>query len=231
MVAKPVNLSMILEKLRRLKLARHTGPVCKLCRREGEKLFLKGSRCMSPNCAIERRPYPPGEHGRESQYRRGRASDYLLQLREKQKMRRIYGVYERQFSNYFKKAEQRAGLTGTNLLVVLESRLDNVIYRLGIADSRAQARQLVSHGHVMLNDRKTNVPSARVKPDDKISIRPESIKGPYFKVLLQDLDDRQVPRWLQLDPKKLIARVSQLPTREDIDVSLNEQLVVEYYSR
>lgn len=212
-------------------MARYTGPVCKLCRREGEKLFLKGSRCLTPKCAIERRPYPPGEHGRQSQYRRRRASDYLLQLREKQKMRRIYGVYERQFSSYFSKAGQRAGLTGTNLLVLLESRLDNVIYRLAIADSRAQARQFVSHGHVMLNGRKTNVPSARVKPGDSVSIRPESMGNNYFKLLREDLDDRQVPRWLQLDPKNLIAKVAQLPTREDIDVSLNEQLVVEYYSR
>ena len=212
-------------------MARYTGPVCKLCRREGEKLFLKGSRCVTPKCAIERRPYPPGEHGRQSQYRRRRSSDYLLQLREKQKMRRIYGVYERQFSTYFSRAEQRAGLTGTNLLVLLESRLDNVIYRLAIADSRAQARQFVSHGHVMLNGRKTNVASALVKPGDSVSIRPESMANNYFKLLREDLDDRQVPRWLQLDPKNLIAKVAQLPTREDIDVSLNEQLVVEYYSR
>jgi small subunit ribosomal protein S4 len=154
-----------------------------------------------------------------------------LQLREKQKMRRIYGVYERQFSSYFSRAGQQAGLTGTNLLVLLESRLDNVIYRLAIADSRAQARQFVSHGHVMLNGRKTNVSSARVKPGDTVSIRPESMGNIYFKLLREDLDDRQVPRWLQLDPKNLIAKVAQLPTREDIDVSLNEQLVVEYYSR
>ncbi len=164
-------------------MARYTGPVCKLCRREGEKLFLKGSRCLTPKCAIERRPYPPGEHGRQSQYRRRRASDYLLQLREKQKMRRIYGVYERQFSTYFSRAEQRAGLTGTNLLVLLESRLDNVIYRLAISDSRAQARQFVSHGHVMLNGRKTNVPSARVKPGDSVSMRPEIIGNNYFILL------------------------------------------------
>lgn len=212
-------------------MARYTGPVCKLCRREGEKLFLKGSRCLTPKCAIERRSYPPGQHGRDSQFRRGRASDYLLQLREKQKMRRIYGVYERQFSNYFRKAEQRSGLTGTNLLKLLESRLDNVVYRLGIADSRAQARQLVSHGHIMLNGRKTDVPSALVKAGDRVSVRPESLQRTYFKGLRQDLDDRQVPRWLQLDAKNLSATVLQLPSRDDIDVSLNEQLVVEYYSR
>ena len=212
-------------------MARYTGPVCKLCRREGEKLFLKGSRCLTAKCAIERRPYAPGQHGRERQYRRGRASDYLLQLREKQKMRRIYGVYERQFSNYFGKAEKRSGLTGSNLLTLLESRLDNVVYRLGMAMSRSQARQLVSHGHVMLNSRKTNVPSAMVSPGDSVSIRPESTKKTYFKTLRQDLDDRQVPRWLQLDINTLSATVLQLPAREDIDVSLNEQLVVEYYSR
>jgi small subunit ribosomal protein S4 len=186
---------------------------------------------MTAKCAIERRPYPPGQHGRDSQFRRGRASDYLLQLREKQKMRRIYGVYERQFSNYFRKAEQRSGLTGSNLLTVLESRLDNVVYRLGFADSRAQARQLVLHGHVLLNGRRTNVPSALVKAGDAVSIRPESTKQTYFKAMRQELDDRQVPRWLQLDTKSLSAKVVQLPEREDIDVTLNEQLVVEYYSR
>ncbi|MDX1615792.1 MAG: 30S ribosomal protein S4 [Candidatus Promineifilaceae bacterium] len=214
-------------------MARYTGPVCKLCRREGEKLFLKGSRCLTPKCAIERRSYPPGQHGRESQYRRGRASDYLLQLREKQKMRRIYGVMERQFSNYFGKAEQRTGLTGTNLLVLLETRLDNVIYRLGLADSRPQARQLVNHGHVMLNGRKTDIPSALVSTGDTVSVRPESQRLTYFKTLRQELDQRQgqVPRWLQLDPKQMSGRMVQLPVREDIDVTLNEQLVVEYYSR
>jgi small subunit ribosomal protein S4 len=212
-------------------LARYTGPVCRLCRREGEKLFLKGARCLSPKCAIERRAYPPGQHGRENQFRRGRASDFLLQLREKQKARRIYGVLERQFSRYFEKAAHRAGLTGTNLLVILESRLDNVVYRLGLADSRAQARQIVSHGHITLNGRKTNIPSALVKPGDAVSIRPESLRRTYFKDLRQDLDDRRVPRWLSLDAPNLAAKILHLPTREDIDVSLNEQLIVEYYSR
>jgi small subunit ribosomal protein S4 len=154
-----------------------------------------------------------------------------LQLREKQKARRIYGVMEQQFSHYFKRAEQRSGLTGTNLLAILESRLDNVIYRLAMATSRAQARQLVQHGHVMLNGRKTNIPSAFVKEGDAVTVRPESMSGPYFKALRQDLDDRQVPRWLSIDPANLSAQVLSLPTREDIDVSLNEQLIVEYYSR
>jgi small subunit ribosomal protein S4 len=212
-------------------LARYTGPVCRLCRREGEKLFLKGARCLSPKCSFERRAYPPGQHGRENQFRRGRASDFLLQLREKQKARRIYGVLERQFSRYFEKAEKGTGLTGTNLLVILESRLDNVVYRLGLAESRAHARQIVQHGHIMLNGRKTNIPSALVKPGDAISIRPESLRRNYFKELRQDVDDRRVPRWLSLDGANMAAKVLQLPARDDIDVSLNEQLIVEYYSR
>jgi len=212
-------------------LARYTGPVCKLCRREGEKLFLKGSRCLTPKCSYERRSYPPGEHGRDNQFRRGRASDYLLQLREKQKARRIYGVLERQFSRYFRRATQSVGLTGTNLLIILETRLDNVVYRLGWADSRAQARQLVQHGHITLNGRKTGVPSALVSSGDAISVRSQSMKNSYFKVLREDLDDRQVPRWLSLDVGSVSANVLNLPARDDIDISINEQLVVEYYSR
>jgi small subunit ribosomal protein S4 len=212
-------------------LARYTGPVCKLCRREGEKLFLKGSRCLTPKCSFERRSYPPGQHGREKQFRRGRASDYLLQLREKQKARRVYGIMERQFSRYFTQAQRQVGLTGTNLLTLLECRLDNVIYRLGMASSRAQARQLVTHGHVMLNGRRTNVPSALVSPGDVVAVRPQSQRLTYFKDLRQDLDTRRVPRWLTVDANQLSANVLHLPAREDIDVSLNEQLIVEYYSR
>jgi small subunit ribosomal protein S4 len=186
---------------------------------------------LTPKCAIERRAYPPGEHGRDNQFRRGRASDYLMQLREKQKARRIYGVLERQFSRYFERAEQRSGVTGTNLLVILERRLDNVIYRLGIGSSRAQARQLVQHGHFQLNGRKTNIPSALVSPGDTISLRPESSRNTYFRALREELDDRQVPRWLALDVENLSGKVLHLPAREDIDISLNEQLIVEYYSR
>jgi len=212
-------------------VARYTGPVCKLCRREGEKLFLKGSRCMSPKCSFERRPYAPGQHGRDSQFRRGRASNYLLQLREKQKARRIYGILERQFLNYFKKSTLQSGLTGTNLLVLLETRLDNVVYRLGLAESRAQARQLVSHGHFMINGRKNDVPSALVSKGDSVSIRPQSSNGSYFKDLRETVDTRRVPRWLSLDERELVAKVLDLPSRDDIDVSLNEQLIVEYYSR
>ena len=212
-------------------MARYTGPSCKLCRREGEKLFLKGARCLSPKCAIERRDYPPGVHGREARFRRRRESDYSRQLREKQKARRIYGVLERQFRRYFEVAQRRPGLTGVNLLAILETRLDNVVYRLGYADSRAQARQLVSHGHFDLNGRRTDVPSALVRPGDTVSVRKESRRKPYFKTIGQQLDERRVPRWISLDPAGLTAQVLQVPSREDIDVSLSEQLIVEYYSR
>ena len=186
---------------------------------------------MTPKCSFERRSYPPGQHGREGQFRRGRASDYLLQMREKQKARRIYGIMERQFSRYFERASLRSGLTGSNLLIMLESRLDNVVYRLGLATSRAQARQLVSHGHFMLNGRKTDVPSVLVSAGDTISLRPESASRAYFKELRQDIDDRQVPRWLSLDTSNLSGSILNLPVREDIDISLNEQLIIEYYSR
>jgi small subunit ribosomal protein S4 len=212
-------------------MARYTGPKCKICRREGEKLFLKGSRCLSPKCAIERRNYPPGQHGRESQFRRGRASDYSLQLREKQKVRRIYGVLERQFRRYFREAQQRSGLTGSNLLGILESRLDNVVYRLGFADSRAQARQLVQHGHFNVNGRRTNIPSFIVRPSDEIEVRDGSRKRTYFKDLREYAGDRSVPDWLRRDATKLTGEMVRVPERPDVDYTINEQLVVEYYSR
>ncbi len=212
-------------------MARYTGPTCKLCRREGEKLFLKGARCLSPKCAIDRRDYPPGMHGRHARFRRRRVSDYSRQLREKQKARRIYGVLERQFRRYYGIAQRRPGLTGINLLILLESRMDNVVYRLGFADSRAQARQLVSHGHFDLNGRRTNIPSALIKASDIVSVRKESRRKPYFKEISQVLDERRIPRWLLLDAAGLSGQVSEVPSREDIDVSLSEQLIVEYYSR
>jgi len=211
-------------------LARYNGPVCKLCRREGEKLFLKGERCFSPKCAFERRSYAPGMHGRQAQYRR-KESDYSLQLRAKQKARRIYGVYERQFRRYFREAQRQKGLTGVNLLILLESRLDNVVYRLGFAGSRAQARQLVRHGHFDVNGRKTNIPSYLVKPGDIIAVRELNREKAYFKEVAQVLDDDRIPAWLSLDPTNLTGKVVDLPSRDDIDVSLNEQLIVEYYSR
>ena len=211
-------------------MARYNGPVCRLCRREGEKLFLKGERCFSPKCAFERRSYAPGMHGRQAQYRR-KESDFALQLRAKQKARRLYGIYERQFRRYFREAQRQKGLTGVNLLILLESRLDNVVYRLGFSSSRAQARQVVLHGHFDVNGRKTNIPSYLVKPGDIIAVRDISRGKTYFKEVSQILDDNQVPAWLSLDLTNLTGKMVDLPSRDDIDVSINEQLIVEYYSR
>jgi small subunit ribosomal protein S4 len=211
-------------------MARYKDAVCKLCRREGEKLFLKGERCLSPKCALERRPYPPGLHGRQAQFQR-KVSDYGLQLRAKQKARRVYGVMERQFRRYFREAERRRGLTGTNLLILLESRLDNVVYRLGFAQSRPQARQLVRHGHFEVNGRKVNIPSFLVQAGDVVAVRSGSRNNVYFRDVALDLEHRAVPEWLSRDDASMSARVLSLPGRTDIDISINEQLIVEYYSR
>lgn len=212
-------------------MARYTGPVCKLCRREGEKLFLKGEKCFSPKCPVERRNYPPGEHGRESMYRRRRVSDFQKQLREKQKLRRIYGVMEAQFRRYYESALRKRGMTGQALLEQLEQRLDNVVYRLGYAASRNQARQLVTHGHFNINGRRTDVPSTLVNPGDEISVRQGSRKRPYFKDLAVEAETRTCPEWLERDLDNLSGRMLQMPERGDIEAALNEQLVVEYYSR
>ena len=211
-------------------MALHKGPVCKLCRREGEKLFLKGERCFTPKCAFERRSYAPGMHGRQAQFRR-KESDYALQLRAKQKARRVYGIYERQFRRYFRDAQRQKGLTGLNLLIMLETRLDNVVYRLGFASSRAQARQLVQHGHFEVNGHKTNIPSYLVKPGDVIAVRESSGSHPYFKEVSQVLDESQVPAWLSLDLARLMGKVVDAPSRDDVDITLSEQLIVEFYSR
>lgn len=211
-------------------MARYTDPVCRLCRREGMKLYLKGDRCNSPKCAFERRSYPPGMHAKKTQFKRTE-SDYALQLREKQKVKRIYGVMERQFRRYFRQALRTKGLTGTTLLQMLESRLDNVVYRLGFASSRAQARQLVRHGHFTVNGRKTNIPSYLVKVDDVIAVRPESRSRTYFRNLSEFVSERPTPQWLSLDADGMSARVVAKPSREDIDIEINEQLVVEFYSR
>jgi small subunit ribosomal protein S4 len=209
-------------------VARYTGPVCRICRREGQKLFLKGERCLGPKCGIERRRYAPGQHGQ----RRGRKpSEYGLQLREKQKARRTYGVLERQFQKHFREAARLPGATGENLLRVLELRLDNVVYRLGFADSRAQARQLVRHGHFMVNGRKTNIPSFRARIGDIITVRPQSLPHEYFQTRAQILPTRQAPDWLSLDATNQAGRVVSLPRREQIDTRLSEQLIVEFYSR
>lgn len=211
-------------------MARYNDAVCKLCRREGEKLFLKGERCLTPKCALERRPYPPGLHGRQAQFRR-KVSDYGLQLRAKQKAKRVYGVLERQFRRYFREAERRRGLTGTNLLILLESRLDNVVYRLGFATSRPQARQFVRHGHFEVNGRKVNIPSYLVQQGDVVAVRPNSLSKPVFKEVALDLEHRTVPDWLSRDDLSMLGRVMSQPERGDIDVTINEQLIVEYYSR
>lgn len=212
-------------------MARTTGPMCKLCRREGQKLFLKGERCFSPKCALERRAYPPGEHGYEQQFRRQRPSAYGVQFREKQKLRRIYGVFERQFRRYFREAVRRGGMTGTNLLIILESRLDNVVYRMGLGASRAQARQLVNHGHFDVNGRRCDVASTLLRPGDVVSIHPTSRRLPYFGQVAETLAERAVPTWLSFDPVDMTGRVASYPAREEIDASVNEQLVVEFYSR
>ncbi len=212
-------------------MAKYRGPVCKLCRREGEKLFLKGARCFTPKCTFERRGYAPGQHGKSSQFRRRRDSDYNRQLRAKQKARRIYGILERQFRRYYEVSLQRRGLTGLNLLQIFESRLDNVVFRLGYANSRAQARLLVTHGHFSVNGRRTDVPSMLVSVGDEISVRPESRRRAYFKELADLAEDKTVPAWLDRDLKNLSGKVLRLPERSEIDGNLHEQLIVEYYSR
>jgi small subunit ribosomal protein S4 len=212
-------------------MGKYRGPVCKLCRREGEKLFLKGSRCFTPKCSFERRDYPPGQHGRSAQWRRRRDSDYGRQLRAKQKARRVYGVMERQFRRYYDEALKRRGLTGLNLLQILETRLDNVIYRLGYADSRAQARLLVTHGHFNVNGRRTDIPSMLLGLDDVISIRDGSATTTYFKELRSLAEERTIPDWVSRDLKQLTGKVSRLPERIEIEGNLNEQLIVEYYSQ
>lgn len=211
-------------------MARYTDAVCKLCRREGQKLFLKGDRCLSPKCAVDRRPFAPGDHGRKNAMRR-KVSEYGMQLREKQKARRMYGVLERQFRGYFEEASRRKGLTGATLLGLLESRLDNVVYRLGFADSRSQARQLVRHGHFVVNGINTDIPSYLVSTGDQISVRDRSRSVTYFKERTQMLSGGNLPTWLSIDAASMSGSVLNGPTREEIAVPLNEQLIVEYYSR
>ena len=206
-------------------MARDTGPQCKQCRREGQKLFLKGERCLTEKCGVERRSYPPGEHGRG----RVRASEYRNQLREKQKARRFYGVLERQFSGYYAKASRQEGVTGDNLLRQLERRLDNVLVRLGFAASRRQARQFVNHGHWLVNGRRVDIPSYQVRPDDVITIRPES--GATDTIRQATELTAAVPPWLQADHDALTAKVLRLPERSEITAPIQEQLIVEFYSK
>ena len=208
-------------------MARYTGSVCRLCRREGAKLFLKGCRCYSKKCSFERRPTPPGQHG----VRRRKVGDYGLQLREKQKVRRTYSVLERQFKNYFDAADARPGMTGENLLRMLELRLDNGVYRMGFAPSRAAARQLVTHGHFTVNGRPTNIPSYQLKAGDRVEVRESHREREPFKVAKETLRSHQTPEWLSIDAAKLSGAVLDQPRRDQMPLDLNEQLVVEYYSR
>ena len=209
-------------------MARYTGPVCRLCRREGLKLYLKGERCYTDKCALDRRSYPPGQHG---QYSRRKPSEYGLQLREKQKARRIYGVLERQFRNYFVKAARQKGITGENLIQFLERRLDNVVYRLGFAASRAEARQLVTHNHFTLNGHKANIPSILVKEGDLIQVKEKSLNSPKFIELKENLAHKTPPEWLDVDKENMTGRVVALPEKEHLDFPLEEHLIVELYSR
>ena len=208
-------------------MARYTASVCRLCRRCGEKLMLKGDRCLTAKCAMDRRSKAPGQQPA----RRRRLSDRSLQLREKQKARNTYGMMERQFRQFFVRAERRAGITGENLLVLLERRLDNVVYRLGFGDSRSQARQLVQHGHIMLNGRKTDIPSCLVKEGDTISWNERGTKTEYYKQLAHSIESKSVSNWLSLDRENLVGQVLSLPTPDDIDAKFEGKSIVEYYSR
>lgn len=208
-------------------MARYTGPVCRLCRREGLKLYLKGERCLTEKCSVDKRPYAPGQHGQG----RKRASEYGQQLREKQKARRYYGVLENQFGRYYEEAARRRGVTGENLLELLESRLDNVVFRLGLAGSRAEARQLIRHGHFNVNGGRVNIPSYLVSEGDVVVVREKSREIARVKELVEALTGRTVPAWLQLDVEALNGKVLRKPAREEIDTPIAEQMIIEHYSR
>ena len=208
-------------------MARYTGPACKLCRREGTKLFLKGDRCLSGKCAIDRRNTAPGQHGAATKKLR----EYGMQLREKEKTKRYYGVLERQFVNYFEEADRAKGMTGENLICLLERRLDNVVYRMGMGASRKEARQLVLHGHFQLNGKNVNIPSLIVKAGDVITVKESSRKSEKIKALAESLSTKSAPKWLDVDKNGLAVKVATLPARDDVDFEFNEQLIVELYSK
>lgn len=208
-------------------MARYTGPVCRLCRREGTKLFLKGDRCLTGKCSVDRRPSAPGQHGAANK----KLKEYGLQLREKQKARRFYGVQENQFKNYFENADRTKGVTGENLLRLLECRLDNVVYRMGMAESRKESRQLILHGHFRLNGKKVTIPSIIVKVGDVISLRETSRSSEKIKELIEGLETRLTPKWLNVDKTNITAGVIALPARDDIDFPFEEHLIVELYSK
>jgi len=209
-------------------MARYTGAVCRLCRREGQKLFLKGERCYSDKCSVSRRAYPPGQHGNA---RTRKPSEYGLQLRAKQKARRYYGILESQFAKYYDMATRREGMTGENLLRICESRMDNVVYRLGFASSRAEARVLVDQGHYTVNGKKMNIPSALLKPGDEVAIAEKSKSSNKFKAVAEANGSRPVPAWLDVDRNQFVGRYVSLPNREDIDLEVEEHLIVEGYSK
>lgn len=208
-------------------MARYTGPACRLCRREGTKLFLKGDRCTSEKCAFNRRSTAPGQHGAANK----KVREYGMHLREKQKARRIYGVNEKQFLSYFKKADAKEGMTGENLLSILERRLDNVVYRMGMAESRKEARQLVLHAHFTLNGKKVNIPSLLVKAGDVVAVKESSRSSDKIKSLMEGMQTKIFPKWLEVDKDKAQAKVVALPARDDIDFQIDEQLIVEHYSK
>ncbi len=209
-------------------MARYTGPSCRLCRRENLKLYLKGDRCYGGKCAFERRAYAPGQHG---QRRGAKFSDYRIQLREKQKVRRIYGVLENQFRGYYLRAEKQKGITGTNLLILLESRLDNMVYRMGFAASRNQARQMVRHNHFKVNGRKVNIPSYQVKPGDKVEVKEKSRNVPQIQEAMETVVRRGIPSWIEVDKEKFQGTLTALPNREEFTIPVQEQLIVELYSK
>jgi small subunit ribosomal protein S4 len=209
-------------------LARHTGASCRQCRRENMKLFLKGDRCYGDKCAFERRPYAPGQHG---QRRGGKLSDYQLQLREKQKVKRIYGVLERQFRKYYYQAEKQKGITGTNLLVLLERRFDNTIYRMGFANSRNQARQLIRHNHFLINNKRVNIPSYPVKVGDIIEVKEESRQATSVAEAMETVVRRGIPNWIELEKENFKGKLLTYPNREDLTMPIQEQLIVELYSK
>lgn len=208
-------------------MGRYTGPVCRLCRREKQKLFLKGAKCSSPACAVDKRPYPPGEHGRG----RLKETEYMLQLREKQKARRIYGIFERQFRNYYETANHMKGITGENLLRMLEMRLDNAVFRAGFSESRSQARQVVKHGHVTVNGKKVTIPSYQIRIGDEIAFRAKSQDLIVVRHSVDTLGNRLVPAWIEADHSGMKAKILRAPERGQIDIPVKEQLIVELYSK
>lgn len=209
-------------------MARNIGSSCRLCRRENLKLFLKGDRCYGDKCAFERRPYAPGQHG---QRRAGKYSDYRVQLREKQKVKRIYGLLEKQFRGYYYRAERQKGITGTNLLILLESRLDNIVYRMGFSSSRNQARQMVMHNHLIVNNREVNIPSYQVKPGDVVEVKEKSRKIPHILEAIETVVRRGIPNWIEIEKDKFKGVLESIPNREDLTMPIQEQLIIELYSK